>query len=83
MPPAATRRWPASRGRCAPASSENLLRYTWRDGGVTQNHDGDKDEFDIVSQAVLFKSKWNLSDDQFLKLTVDYFTEGQDPMRSI
>lgn len=58
---------------------ENLLRYTWRDGGVTQNYDGDKNEFDIVSQAVLFKSKWNLSDDQFLKLTVDYFTEGQDP----
>ncbi|XAG70462.1 TonB-dependent hemoglobin/transferrin/lactoferrin family receptor [bacterium 19CA06SA08-2] len=58
---------------------ENLLRYTWRDGGVTQNYDGDKKEFDIVSQAVLFKSQWNLSDDQFLKLTVDYFNEGQDP----
>lgn len=58
---------------------ENLLRYTWRDGGVTQNYDSDKNEFDIVSQAVLFKSKWNLSDSQFLKLTVDYFTEGQDP----
>ncbi|HDZ8854167.1 TPA: TonB-dependent hemoglobin/transferrin/lactoferrin family receptor [Aeromonas dhakensis] len=58
---------------------ENLLRYTWRDGGVTQNYDSDKNEFDIVSQAVLFKSQWNLSDSQFLKLTVDYFTEGQDP----
>lgn len=58
---------------------ENLLRYTWRDGGVTQNYDSDKNEFDIVSQAVLFKSQWNLSDAQFLKLTVDYFTEGQDP----
>ncbi|QKF98539.1 TonB-dependent hemoglobin/transferrin/lactoferrin family receptor [Aeromonas hydrophila] len=58
---------------------ENLLRYTWRDGGVTQNYDSDKNEFDIVSQAVLFKSQWNLSDNQFLKLTVDYFTEGQDP----
>ncbi|BEJ50692.1 TonB-dependent hemoglobin/transferrin/lactoferrin family receptor [Aeromonas dhakensis] len=58
---------------------ENLLRYTWRDGGVTQNYDGDKNEFDIVSQAVLFKSQWNLSDAQFLKLTVDYFNEGQDP----
>ncbi len=58
---------------------ENLLRYTWRDGGVTQNYDGDKNEFDIVSQAVLFKSQWNLSDTQFLKLTVDYFNEGQDP----
>ncbi|QXA17300.1 TonB-dependent hemoglobin/transferrin/lactoferrin family receptor [Aeromonas sp. FDAARGOS 1403] len=58
---------------------ENLLRYTWRDGGVTQNYDSDKNEFDIVSQALLFKSKWNLSDSQFLKLTVDYFTEGQDP----
>ncbi|MGN5110128.1 TonB-dependent hemoglobin/transferrin/lactoferrin family receptor [Aeromonas hydrophila] len=58
---------------------ENLLRYTWRDGGVTQNYDGDKNEFDIVSQAVLFKSQWNLSDVQFLKLTVDYFNEGQDP----
>ncbi|MDM5053370.1 TonB-dependent hemoglobin/transferrin/lactoferrin family receptor [Aeromonas dhakensis] len=58
---------------------ENLLRYTWRDGGVTQNYDSDKNEFDIVSQALLFKSQWNLSDSQFLKLTVDYFTEGQDP----
>ncbi|WAG11948.1 TonB-dependent hemoglobin/transferrin/lactoferrin family receptor [Aeromonas dhakensis] len=58
---------------------ENLLRYTWRDGGVTQNYDSDKNEFDIVSQAVLLKSQWNLSDSQFLKLTVDYFTEGQDP----
>jgi len=58
---------------------ENLLRYTWRDGGVTQNYDSDKNEFDIVSQAVLFKSQWNLSDAQFLKLTVDYFNEGQDP----
>ncbi|MFQ2213863.1 TonB-dependent hemoglobin/transferrin/lactoferrin family receptor [Aeromonas dhakensis] len=58
---------------------ENLLRYTWRDGGVTQNYDSDKNEFDIVSQALLFKSQWNLSDNQFLKLTVDYFTEGQDP----
>lgn len=58
---------------------ESLLRYTWRDGGVTQNHDGDKNEFDILSQAVLLKSQWNVSDDQFLKLTVDYFTEGQDP----
>ncbi|MGN4982530.1 TonB-dependent hemoglobin/transferrin/lactoferrin family receptor [Aeromonas dhakensis] len=58
---------------------ENLLRYTWRDGGVTQNYDGDKNEFDIVSQALLFKSQWNLSDSQFLKLTVDYFTEGQNP----
>lgn len=58
---------------------ENLLRYTWRDGGVTQNYDSDKNEFDIVSQAVLFKSQWNLNDSQFLKLTVDYFTEGQDP----
>lgn len=58
---------------------ESLLRYTWRDGGVTQNYDSDKNEFDIVSQALLFKSQWNLSDSQFLKLTVDYFTEGQDP----
>nr|WP_244840638.1 TonB-dependent hemoglobin/transferrin/lactoferrin family receptor [Aeromonas dhakensis] len=58
---------------------ENLLRYTWRDGGVTQNYDSDKNEFDIASQALLFKSQWNLSDSQFLKLTVDYFTEGQDP----
>lgn len=58
---------------------ENLLRYTWRDGGVTQNYNSDKNEFDIVSQALLFKSQWNLSDSQFLKLTVDYFTEGQDP----
>ncbi|WP_214454194.1 TonB-dependent hemoglobin/transferrin/lactoferrin family receptor [Aeromonas dhakensis] len=58
---------------------ENLLRYTWRDGGVTQNYDSDKNEFDIVSQALLFKSQWNLSDSQFFKLTVDYFTEGQDP----
>ncbi|OZG42492.1 ligand-gated channel protein [Aeromonas sp. A35_P] len=58
---------------------ENLLRYTWRDGGVTQNYDGDKNEFDIVSQALLFKSQWSLSDSQFLKLTVDYFTEGQNP----
>lgn len=59
------------------------MRYTWRDGGVTQNYDSDKDEFDIVSQAVLLKSKWNLSDDQFLKLTVDYFTEGRIRMPSI
>ena len=58
---------------------ENLLRYTWRDGGVTQNYDSDKSEFDIVSQAVLFKSQWHLSEDQFLKLTADYFSEGQDP----
>ena len=61
---------------------ENLLRYTWRDGGVTQNYDGDKNEFDIVSQAVLFKSQWNLSDAQFLKLTVDYFNEDRTPMPS-
>ncbi|MGL5993378.1 MAG: TonB-dependent receptor plug domain-containing protein, partial [Aeromonas sobria] len=58
---------------------ENLLRYTWRDGGVTQNFDSSKSDFDIGTHALLLKSKWNLSDEQFLKLTVDYLTDGEEP----
>ena len=58
---------------------ENLLRYTWRDGGVTQNFDSTKNDFDIGTHALLLKSKWNLSDEQFLKLTVDYLTDGEEP----
>ncbi|MGL6152116.1 MAG: TonB-dependent hemoglobin/transferrin/lactoferrin family receptor [Aeromonas sobria] len=58
---------------------ENLLRYTWRDGGVTQNFDSSKSDFDIGIHALLLKSKWNLSDEQFLKLTVDYLTDGEEP----
>lgn len=58
---------------------ENLLRYTWRDGGVTQNYDSSKSDFDIGSHALLLKSKLNLSDEQFLKLTVDYLTDGEEP----
>lgn len=58
---------------------ENLLRYTWRDGGVTQNYDSTKTDFDIGTHALLLKSKWNLSDEQFLKLTVDYLTDGEEP----
>ncbi|MGL4714958.1 MAG: TonB-dependent receptor plug domain-containing protein, partial [Aeromonas sp.] len=58
---------------------ENLLRYTWREGGVTQNFDSSKSDFDIGTHALLLKSKWNLSDEQFLKLTVDYLTDGEEP----
>ncbi|MEM0550586.1 MULTISPECIES: TonB-dependent hemoglobin/transferrin/lactoferrin family receptor [Aeromonas] len=58
---------------------ENLLRYTWRDGGVTQNYDSTKTDFDIGTHALLLKSKWNLSDEQYLKLTVDYLTDGEEP----
>lgn len=58
---------------------ETLLRYTRRDGGVTQDYHDRKNEFDIVSDALLLKSRWQISEAQFLKLTADYFQEGQDP----
>ncbi|MEW7865555.1 TonB-dependent hemoglobin/transferrin/lactoferrin family receptor [Aeromonas diversa] len=58
---------------------ESLLRYTHRDGGVTQDFHDAKNDFDIVSEAILLKSRWQLSEAQHLKLTVNYLTEGQDP----
>lgn len=58
---------------------ESLLRYTWRDGGVTQNHAGDQNEFDVLNHALLLKSKWHVSAEQFLQLSVNYLHEGMDP----
>ncbi|EOD55898.1 TonB-dependent hemoglobin/transferrin/lactoferrin family receptor [Aeromonas molluscorum] len=58
---------------------ESLIRYTWRDSGVTQNYDSTKTDFDIGTHAVLLKSQWDIDEDQYLKLTVDYLSENQDP----
>lgn len=57
---------------------ENLLNLTYRDGNEQQNyHESDK-PFEIDSNSILFKSKYNLNTNSSITFTADLWEQNTD-----
>lgn len=54
---------------------EHLLNATIRDGEEQQNYIESEDPFDIDSYSILYKTKYNLSDTDYLTLTADIWAQ--------
>ena len=54
---------------------EHLLNGTFRDGEEAQNYTESEDPFTIESYSILYKAKYNLTDTDYLSLTVDLWEQ--------
>ncbi|GAA5191611.1 TonB-dependent hemoglobin/transferrin/lactoferrin family receptor [Ferrimonas gelatinilytica] len=65
-------------GAAAYGNFENLLTYQYREGEEQQNYDGTLPDSDLVTNSVLFKSKYLFNDYTNLQLTLDYLDQQLD-----
>jgi len=54
---------------------EHVLNLTTRDGKEQQNYAETKPELDIESSSILYKGKYNISDDNFISFTADVWNQ--------
>lgn len=57
---------------------EHLLNISVRDGEEQQNYYGTKPALDISSQSILFKSKYNINNDDYINFTADLWQQEVD-----
>ncbi|WP_028115818.1 TonB-dependent hemoglobin/transferrin/lactoferrin family receptor [Ferrimonas senticii] len=55
---------------------ENLIAYQHRTGEEQQNYDKTLPDSDLVTDSVLFKSKYHFNDDTNLQLTLDFLEQN-------
>ena len=57
---------------------EHLLNASYRTGEEAQNFEETKNPFEVDSTSLLYKAKWNLSDNQSLSFIADLYTQDNN-----